>query len=76
VYSSELNAPDIDAIKEVINAHCGTGIDEVGITLEGFKAMQVLLIQTKQIDLCWKTLEAFNFSPSLQLNTLPLELDL
>jgi hypothetical protein len=39
VYSTELTTSDIDGIKDVINAHCGGGVNEHGLTLDGFKIM-------------------------------------
>lgn len=67
VYSNELSNTDIDGIKEVVNAHCREGIDEKGVSAEGFKSMQILLLQKTKVNLCWQVLEAFGFDSKLNL---------
>jgi GTPase SAR1 family protein len=68
VYEIDLTSRDVEKIKMLIKDTCPDGIDHVGITLNGFIAINKIFIKKLKSNNSWKMLEYFGFDQSLERN--------
>ena len=67
VFAAHLNEEDVARIKEVIKQELESGVNDYGITLQGFYHLQKMMIKRQKINVCWNLLSHYGFNKDLNL---------
>ena len=66
VFQNPLSTRDIEKLKNLIKEACIDGVDNIGVTLPGFIAINKIFIKKLKSNSSWKMLEYFGFDSNLE----------
>ena len=68
VFGAEITHKELEKIKVMIKENCADGVDHVGITLNGFIAINKVFIRKMKSENSWKILHHFRFDENIERN--------
>lgn len=66
VFQLPLSLKELEKIKHLVKENCSDGVDHIGVTLQGFIAINKIFIKKLKSNNSWKMLKYFDFNEDLQ----------